>query len=731
MRRMRDRRERDAGQEKKKTGCGSTARCGVAAFYGTAASVSLPSSWNYGAVERALRDAATRGERCIFEPTIGTKFDSADEAFEFYNMYSSEKGFGVRFGRSRSNQSGRRSRQDIVCACESSLLFWCHGSSRANYKCFGDAITFDTTFRTNLYNLPFGLFVGVNHHFQSIIFGAALLMEETTESFKWAFLSFVDAMDGIHPVTILTDQCQAMRAAISEVLPRTRHRWCRWHVLRNAKESLGGIYSKNSEFKRDFHTLIDEFMLEHEFEARWHSLINKFGLAENQFLDRAFTNRAMWAKPYFADTFCAGMTSTQRSESANHMLKTYIPRAAPMHLFVSNYNRMAANREADEGKEEHATKQGRRALKTGVPIEKHDAKIYTRAMFDKFSDELFRSGSFYVQVDEDPSIYLVQKFSDNDHGDAECPIFTVAASPDQRDFFCQCKMFEHSGLPCRHILKVVLTHACFVSIPDDLICKRWTKNAKDGFGYSYSAEERNKRVQDAGTMHAFAYASAMELVSMCRSSRQAFELGVDLLGRAKEAITSITVVSDGSVGITADAEANGSCVTGDMQSAALPPIVRSRGRPKQSPEDSNERGDELADNKSGRGKSRKCHACGEYGHYRSTCGRLVVQSVQEVVLADENYTSSILFLIMVEVDSVCAWDMKRKQVSVYGKPMDGSLYMEVLALQFAKTFDGVRHETDGNEEDGLTRIRQELLYDVLHIKGNRGALPAQFVQVVD
>jgi len=62
-------------------------------------------------------------------------------------------------------------------------LFWCHGSSRFNYSCFGDAITFDTTYRTNLYNLPFGLFVGANHHFQTVIFGAVLLTEETTDAF--------------------------------------------------------------------------------------------------------------------------------------------------------------------------------------------------------------------------------------------------------------------------------------------------------------------------------------------------------------------------------------------------------------------------------------------------------------------------------------------------------------------------------------------------------------------
>jgi hypothetical protein len=40
-----------------------------------------------------------------------------------------------------------------------SLLF-SHGSSRKNFAAFGDVVTFDTTYQTNLYNLPFGLFVG-------------------------------------------------------------------------------------------------------------------------------------------------------------------------------------------------------------------------------------------------------------------------------------------------------------------------------------------------------------------------------------------------------------------------------------------------------------------------------------------------------------------------------------------------------------------------------------------
>jgi hypothetical protein len=154
-----------------------------------------------------------------------------------------------------------------------------------------------------------------------------------------------------------TDQCHQMRVAIEAELPDTRHRWCKWHVLRKAKESLGPVYSKNSTFKRELHELLDQIVEIEEFETRWAQIITGHGLGENEFLARAYENREMWAKPFFTDTFCAGMTSTQRSESANHVLKTYIPRSAPMHLFVTQYDRLVTDRVADEGREIHATKQ--------------------------------------------------------------------------------------------------------------------------------------------------------------------------------------------------------------------------------------------------------------------------------------------------------------------------------------------------------------------------------------
>jgi len=100
-------------------------------------------------------------------------------------------------------------------------MLWCIGKNRADYNHFGDVVTFDTTYRTNLYNLPFGLFIVVNNHFQSIIFGGVLLTYEKTEDFAWAFSNFIQIMEGKEP--ILLKMCQNLNQTSSEKNSQNDH----------------------------------------------------------------------------------------------------------------------------------------------------------------------------------------------------------------------------------------------------------------------------------------------------------------------------------------------------------------------------------------------------------------------------------------------------------------------------------------------------------------------------
>ena len=50
-------------------------------------------------------------------------------------------------------------------------VFWASPRSTVAYKYFGSVITFDTTYLTNKYDMPFAHFIGFNHHGQSILLG--------------------------------------------------------------------------------------------------------------------------------------------------------------------------------------------------------------------------------------------------------------------------------------------------------------------------------------------------------------------------------------------------------------------------------------------------------------------------------------------------------------------------------------------------------------------------------
>jgi hypothetical protein len=73
-----------------------------------------------------------------------------------------------------------------------------------------------------------------------------------------------------------------------------------------------------------------------EFEAAWNLMLSRYCLEKNPYLIQIYETHEKWAKPYFSGKFCARMTSTQRSESANHMLKTYFPPGQRCMFLLSN-----------------------------------------------------------------------------------------------------------------------------------------------------------------------------------------------------------------------------------------------------------------------------------------------------------------------------------------------------------------------------------------------------------
>jgi len=105
-------------------------------------------------------------------------------------------------------------------------LFWSDTQSCLDYEAFGDVVVFDSTYRTNGYNLPFVPFVGLNHYRSTVVFGCGILSNETFEAYEWLLQTFLTAMAQKHPISVITDGDLAMQKAIRIVLPSSNHKLC-------------------------------------------------------------------------------------------------------------------------------------------------------------------------------------------------------------------------------------------------------------------------------------------------------------------------------------------------------------------------------------------------------------------------------------------------------------------------------------------------------------------------
>jgi MULE transposase domain len=139
-------------------------------------------------------------------------------------------------------------------------------------------VTFDTTYNTNKYCMPLGFFTGVNHHWQSIVFGCALLRNEQANNFSWLFRTWMEAMYNKAPISIITDQDPAMRVAIQDVWPETVHRCCQWHIMRKTREKLLFHYDTDKSFKKKLENVVNRSLTVVDFERSWKKMIKEHAL---------------------------------------------------------------------------------------------------------------------------------------------------------------------------------------------------------------------------------------------------------------------------------------------------------------------------------------------------------------------------------------------------------------------------------------------------------------------
>ena len=356
-------------------------------------------------------------------------------------------------------------------------VFWADSRSRAAYNHFGDAVTFDTTYRTNHYQVPIAPFTGINHHGQTVLFGCALLLDESESSFIWLFRTWLSAMNGQPPVSITTDQDRVIKAAVAHVFPETRHCICKWHILRESQERLAHIYHAYPSLYGNFNSCINSSKTVEDFESTWKSLLDKYGLEGNDWLEAVYNARKQWAPAYFRDTFFADLTS---KHGASSFFDGYINQQTTVPLFFKQYGKCLKHSLEKEIEADYETICTEPLLKTPAPMEKQAANSYTKKIFAMFQEELVKTSAYTANKIEDDGVvrkYRVANFQDNREAyTVNVPLDISGAMAN-----CSCRMFEYSGILCRHIL-TVFTVTNILTLPSHYILKRWTKNVKSSVG---------------------------------------------------------------------------------------------------------------------------------------------------------------------------------------------------------------------------------------------------------
>ncbi|KAM7498451.1 hypothetical protein LguiA_022865 [Lonicera macranthoides] len=338
-------------------------------------------------------------------------------------------------------------------------IAWAYGDSIRAFSVFGDVVTFDTTYRSITYNMLLGVWFGMDNHGKAVFLGCVLLQDETPRSFSWALQVFVQFMGGTQPQTIVTDIDSGLREAIAIELPNTKHVVSIWYIQSKISSWFSLVLgSQYAEFKMGFNRLCHMENIE-DFEHQWSHLVARFGLGSDKHFGMLFLYQAYWPLSYIRGYFLARTMTPEYSKSVDAFLKNILSPQSSLQFFFDQVGMATIFGNQNREKLVYMP------IKTCLPIEEHARNLLTPYAFNALQHEIVQSMQYGI-TEMANSSYLVRHYK---KVEAECVVNWV---PEHEQVQCSCKEFEHSGLLCRHSLRVLVVKNYF-QIPEKYYLLRW------------------------------------------------------------------------------------------------------------------------------------------------------------------------------------------------------------------------------------------------------------------
>ncbi|XP_022015295.1 protein FAR1-RELATED SEQUENCE 6 [Helianthus annuus] len=356
-------------------------------------------------------------------------------------------------------------------------MIWLDARCRAAVGYFSDVIYFDTSYLSNKYEIPLVTFTGMNHHYQSVLLGCGLLSGETSESYLWVLRSWLVSTSGRVPQTIITDRCKILQRVVSEVFPKSHHRFSLSNIMKKVPEKLGGLKNYDA-IRKVMVKAAYETLKPFDFENAWAFMIQRFGLGEHEWLRALYDDRAWWAPVYLKDASFAGMAP---GDTPQPVFYKYIHKQTPLKEFLDKYELALQKKHKEEANADVESRNSSPTLKTRCFFELQLSKVYTHEIFKKFQLEVEEMYSCFsttqLHVDGAITIFLVKERVLAGENRREIKDFEVLYNRGAADVRCICSCFNFNGYLCRHAL-CVLNFNGVEEIPSKYILSRWKKDYK-------------------------------------------------------------------------------------------------------------------------------------------------------------------------------------------------------------------------------------------------------------
>jgi hypothetical protein len=219
-------------------------------------------------------------------------------------------------------------------------LFFSYKKALDLYRFYPEVLLIDSTYKTNRFNMPLCIVVGITAVNTTFFVRFAFLRSEQQVDFTWALQQLSAAAGSSHkPMVVVTDRDLALMNSVADVFPSAKHLLCTWHIDKNVKARCWPFFRDAPTTSAGTPTELWD-----HFEGDWKTLVRSLTQGEynrNRAVMKARHRRHTFSLNYVETVWLRdhkerfvyawtlqhlhlGTVVTSRVESAHSLLKRYI-----------------------------------------------------------------------------------------------------------------------------------------------------------------------------------------------------------------------------------------------------------------------------------------------------------------------------------------------------------------------------------------------------------------------